>query len=197
MILVGGVSSRMGTNKALLPIGGISILQRVVTAAQSVGQDVLLITGDPEPYRDLKLPTIPDIRPHYGPLMGLFSGLMAAQHELALLLACDMPFVSGPMLHHMVALAPGYDIVIPRTEDGLHPLYALYRRSTCLPAIEQAIDRGQRRMVSFFGQMRLRELDAGEIAVADPAGLALMNVNTPADLAAARAYAAGQGALDD
>lgn len=192
MILVGGASSRMGENKALLQLAGQSILERVVAAVRPLADDILLITNDPTPYTSLHLPLVPDIQPHYGPLMGLYSGLIAVRHELALLLACDMPFVQTALLAHMIHLAEDYDVVVPTSEDGLHPLHALYRRSTCLPAIEQALARRQRRMISFYDQVRVRELPPRDYARFDPLGIALMNVNTPAELAHARDVARKQ-----
>lgn len=185
LVLVGGGSTRMGRNKALLPVGGVPLIERVLAALRPLATDILLITNDPATYAHLNLPCVPDEQPGYGPLMGLYSGLKAARHEAALLVACDMPFLNTALLARLVELLPGYDLVIPRTGEGLHPLHACYRRSTCLPAVATAIAAGERRMIAFHPQVRVREVGEDELAVFDPAGLALLNVNTPADLAAA------------
>lgn len=185
LILVGGVSARMGQNKALLPLGGVPLIERVLRTVRFLTDDILLITNDPAPYVHLGLPCIRDEQPGYGPLMGLYSGLRAAKHDLALLVACDMPFLSPDLLDYLLALAPGYDIVIPCTTDGLHPLHAVYRRSTCLPAIAAAIAANERRMIAFHAQVAVREVAEAELAPYDPLGLALMNINTPAEFAAA------------
>lgn len=185
LVLVGGGSTRMGRNKALLPVGGVPLLERVLAALRPLTTEILLITNDPAPYAHLSLPCVPDERPGYGPLMGLYSGLKAARHEAVLLVACDMPFLNTTLLARLVELLPGYDLVIPRTGEGLHPLHACYRRSTCLPAVAAAIAAGERRMIAFHPQVRVREVGEDELAVFDPAGLALLNVNTPADLVAA------------
>ncbi len=185
LILVGGASSRMGRNKALVPVGGMRLIERVVGAVQPLGDEILLIANEPESYAFLGLPCIPDQQPNYGPLMGLYSGLAAARHELAVLVACDMPFLSTDLLGYMLAAAAAADVVIPRTEDGQHPLHAVYRRSTCLPAIAAAIAQGKRRMIAFHDQVRVREIGEEEMAPLDPTGLALLNVNTPEELALA------------
>lgn len=84
----------------------------------------------------------------------------------------------------MLDLAVDQDVVIPRTEDGQHPLHAIYRRSTCLPAIAAAIAQDKRRMIAFHDRVRVR-VDEQEMRSFDPSGLALLNVNTPEELALA------------
>ncbi len=176
----------MGRNKALLTLDGDRLIERVVQALVPLTDDILVVSNDPEPYRFLNLPIIPDVRPGYGPLMGLYSGLMAARGELALLVAVDMPFLTSEFLGFLVSLAPGYDVVIPRAHERLHPLCAVYRRDVCLPAIAQAIARGQRRLIAFHSQVRVREVDEETLRQVSPDLRALMNVNTPEELARAR-----------
>jgi molybdopterin-guanine dinucleotide biosynthesis protein A len=112
--------------------------------------------------------------------------------ELAMAVAVDMPFLSPDLLKTLVALAPGCDVVIPRAQDRLHPLCAVYRRTSCLPAIEQAIQRGQRRLIAFHPDVRVCEVDEETLRQVDPDLRALMNVNTPEELAAARALLGGR-----
>ncbi len=188
LVLLGGESRRMGQNKALLHVGGIPIVQRVINTVAPLSSETLLVGNDAEPYRHLGLPIIPDVEPNLGPLMGLYSGLLATNDELNLLLACDMPFASTALLNHLLTSSDAYDVVIPRTENGLHPLCAVYRRSTCLPAIRAALDAHSRRVISFFDQVRVREVGPDELHLFDPDSL--MNVNTPEDLTKARAIAA-------
>ena len=190
LVLLGGASRRMGQNKALLMVDGVSIIQRVLDALEPFCSETLLVGNDAEPYQHLDLPIIPDVEPGLGPLMGLYSGLLATNDELNLLLACDMPFASTALLSHLLASSGGFDVVIPRTENGLHPLCAVYRRSTCLPAIRTALDAHSRRVISFFDQVRVREVGPDELRLFDPDSL--MNVNTPEDLARARDIARHQ-----
>lgn len=186
LILAGGASSRMGQNKALAPFLGKPLIERVLAVARQLTDDILLVANDAPTYAHLGLPCIADQTPGLGPLMGLYSGLTVARYDLALLVACDMPFLSLDLIRRLIDLAPGFDVVLPRTEDGLHPLHALYRRSTCIPAIAAAVAAGQRRMIAFHPQVRVREVHEDEVAAFDPTGFALMNVNTPEDLAAAQ-----------
>lgn len=197
LILAGGASSRMGQNKALARVLGTSLIERVLSVAGRLSDDILLVTNDAAPYASLGLPCIADLQPGFGPLMGLYSGLTAARHDLALLVACDMPFLSLDFIRRLIDLAPGFDVVIPRSEDGLHPLHALYRRSTCIPAIATAIAAEQRRMIAFHRQVKVREVPEDEYAAFDPTGFALMNVNTPEDLVIAEHIAHRAWYLDE
>ncbi len=186
LILAGGASSRMGRNKALLELDGQMLVARVATALQALTDDILIVANDPEPYRFLHRPIIPDIQPGRGPLMGLYSGLKAARGDLALLAAVDMPFLSPEFLRYLVSLAPGYDVVIPNAHGRLHPLCAVYRRASCLPAVEEAIARGQRRLIAFHSQVRVRQVNEETLRRIEPDLRSLMNVNTPEELEAAR-----------
>ncbi len=186
LILAGGASSRMGRNKALLEFDGQKLVARVATALQALTDDILIVANDPESYRFLHRPIIPDIQPGRGPLMGLYSGLKSARGDLALLTAVDMPFLSPEFLRYLVLLAPGYDVVIPNAHGRLHPLCAVYRRAACLPAVEEAIACGQRRLIAFHPQVRVRQVDEETLRRVEPDLRSLMNVNTPEELEAAR-----------
>jgi molybdopterin-guanine dinucleotide biosynthesis protein A len=158
----------------------------VLNTLEPICAEIKLIGNDAEPYLQLGFPIIADVEPNLGPLMGLYSGLLASNNELNLLLACDMPFARRSLLMHLLTLAADHDVIIPRTANGLHPLCAVYRRSTCLPAIRSALDRHSRRVISFFDQVRVRELSPSELKALDPDGISLINVNTPEELARAR-----------
>ena len=186
VILAGGASRRMGRDKAFLNVGQATLIERVLQAAREVSDEILIIANQHDAYAHLGVPIYPDIEPGRGPLMGLYSGLKAATRELVVLLACDMPFLSPALIRHLLSLTPNVDVVIPRGRKGLHPLHAVYRRSTCLPATAAALARGERRMVAFFDAVRVREVEERSLRSFDPLGLALTNVNTPEDLAAAR-----------
>ena len=186
MILAGGASSRMGRNKALIELEGQPLIARVVQALRPLADDILIVANDPQPLSFLNLPIIPDITPGYGPLMGLYSGLKGASGELAVMVAVDMPFLTPDFLRFLLALAPDHDVVIPEAGGRLHPLCAVYRRTTCLPAIEQVIARGQRRLIAFHPLVRVRRVGEDALRAISPDLLALANVNTPQELAWAR-----------
>ncbi len=184
IILAGGESRRMGTNKALLALDGQPLIAHVAARLQPLAADLIVVTNTPEVYaflaRDFDARLIPDALPLRSSLVGLFSGLVAARGELALAVACDMPFLNPDLLAYMLTLAQaGYDVVTPAVDGLLEPLHAVYRPAACAPAIERSLAAGDRRMVSFYEAVRVRPLTAAEAARFDPERLSWVNVNTP------------------
>ncbi|MBV9172221.1 MAG: molybdenum cofactor guanylyltransferase, partial [Chloroflexi bacterium] len=180
LIFAGGRATRLGgVNKALLEIGGRRIIDRILHALEPLVSESVLLTNDDSLRHFGSARLVFDPEPHAGVLPALLAGLDAAQGEMCLAVACDMPFVSRPLFEHMLGLDA--DVVIPRTEHGLEPMHAVYRRSTVKAAIEAALARGDRRMISYFSDVTVREVAQEEWAAVDPAGYAFFNVNTPAD----------------
>jgi molybdopterin-guanine dinucleotide biosynthesis protein A len=107
-----------------------------------------------------------------------------------------MPFASAGLLAHArdLLLNGVDDVIIPESGDGMYePLHAVYRRDTCLPAVAQAIDSDQWKLISWFPQVRVRNLAPAEISRLDPSGLAFWNVNTPEELLQAEQRARESG----
>jgi molybdopterin-guanine dinucleotide biosynthesis protein A len=114
VIISGGKSSRMGTDKALLEIGGKTMIEQIVAQTTGLGGEQIVITNTPERYAFLNLPMFVDVLPNKGALGGLYTAIHSASQPYALTLACDMPFVNQPLLKHMLSLMPDFDAVIPR-----------------------------------------------------------------------------------
>ncbi|KAA3648360.1 MAG: molybdenum cofactor guanylyltransferase [Chloroflexi bacterium] len=187
VLQAGGKSSRMGQDKGLLDFGGVSLAQFILEQVDGLGAETIIISNQPEAYQQFGLPVYPDVYPDIGALGGLYSAIYHAKFEYCLLLACDMPFVSRPLVEHLISLAPDYDAVIPRLEpkEFAEPFRAVYKKS-CLKPIEGAIKSGQRRVISFFDEVDIRFVDQPEIESIDPQGRSFFNINTPEDLEHAR-----------
>ena len=192
IVLAGGQSRRLGQDKSLLLVEGRPLLARTVDRLAALSDDLVVVTNALERYEDLALPArlVPDEQPGLGALMGVYSGLKEVRHSHALAVACDMPFLNLPLLRYMASLAGEYDVVIPRLDDLLEPLHAIYGRS-CLPAMEERLAQGRRRIVGFYGAVRVRYVDRPEIERFDPEHLSFLNVNTPDDWERVRALLAG------
>jgi molybdopterin-guanine dinucleotide biosynthesis protein A len=181
-IQAGGKSSRMGEDKALLPFLGKPLIERVLDRVQHLGDETIITTNHPAGYRYLGLPLVPDIILDRGALGGLYTALKAAKSPFVAVVACDMPFANAEILEHAYRLLkehPHIDAVIPGTEHGLEPLHAVYRRSTCLPAVKAAIKRDKWRLISWHGNIKVHNIPPEEIRQLDPHGITFQNINTP------------------
>jgi molybdopterin-guanine dinucleotide biosynthesis protein A len=194
-VQAGGESRRMGKDKALLSFLGEPLISRVLKRIAPLADEVIVTTNKPEDYAFLGYPLFSDILPGTGALGGLLTALKFAQCDLVAVVACDMPFVNPDIL----ALArdsitsTGVDLSIPHTEDGFEPFHAVYRRETCLPAVQQALDAGERKLISWFPSVRISTLNHAELLDYDPNQVAFWNVNTPEELLQAEQLAGSIG----
>ena len=190
MIQAGGRSTRMGGEpKALLELGGKRIIERVVDALGGVLDDLLVVTNTPDRYAFLGLPMVPDAFPDGGALGGIYTGLRAADGDAAFTVACDMPFLHPAIVRMVVERAAEGDVVIPRTGGQLETMHAVYAKA-CLTPMETRLRSGRLKIVGFFPDVRVVELDAAAMARHRAPEVAFMNVNTPQELARARALVA-------
>jgi molybdopterin-guanine dinucleotide biosynthesis protein A len=186
-IQAGGQSQRMGQDKALMPFLGRPLIQRVADRLSPIADELLVTTNNPDDYRFLGLPLFRDLKPGRGALGGLYTALSSATCEAVAVVGCDMPFASASLIEaaSRLLVQEDTDVVIPDSGEGLVPLHAVYRRETCLPAIESAIDADQWKLVSWFPQVKVHILQPDEIKFYDPTGLAFWNLNTPEEFAEA------------
>lgn len=182
VILAGGQSRRLGIDKSLLEVEGQPLLSRTVHTLTALSEDLIVVANETARYRSLNLDVrfVPDDKRGMGSLMGIYSGLKAARHGHALAVACDMPFLSLPLLRYMAPLAKGSDVVIPRLKGMVEPLHSIYAKA-CLPFMAELLDQGRRRITAFFPQVRVRYVEEQELAALDPSYLSFVNVNTPED----------------
>lgn len=190
ILLAGGQSSRMGTNKALLPIAGQKNIVRIIEELSLVFPPPILITNQPEDYKELRLrlPMIGDKYPGKGPLAGLHAGLQASPFEENLLVACDMPFASSQLGQFLCSQMEGYDAVVPLLHGKHHPLFAVYRKSM-LPIVKDCLKRDQLRMFDFLERIRVNEIDVENISLELDLEKAFFNMNRPSDFEKAKEWA--------
>lgn len=187
-IMAGGQSRRMGTDKAFVMLHGKPLVEHLVAKVRHLGQiETILITNRPDAYSFLGLPAYTDVLPGSGSLGGIYTALHYSRTSYVLILACDMPFVSTPLLKYMVRLTEGdsFDVIVPRVEGYPESMHAIYRR-TCLGPIRARLNAGQLKVTGFYGEVCVRAIDEPEYQIFDPKGLSFYNVNTPEDLARAQ-----------
>jgi len=190
-IQAGGQSSRMGEDKALKTFLGRPLVQRVIERLSPIADEIIVTTNRPSDYAFLDLRLIPDLKPGRGALGGLYTAIASAVHPIVAVVACDMPFASAKIIEaaSRLLVEEEADVVIPKGDEGYEPLHAVYRRDTCLPAIESAIEADQWKVVAWFPQVKVRVLTPDEIKSFDSDGLAFWNLNTPEEFAKAESLA--------
>ncbi len=197
--LAGGMSRRLGRNKAVEEIGGERLIERVINRLSEVSSETVVVVAEESRAQALDLPdgvrTAADIYPGHGSLGGIFTGLSAARGDCGIVVACDMPFLNTGLLQFMVDLAPDFDVVVPRVDGRPEPLHAIYSKS-CLEPIESRLKRQDLKIALFFEEVRVAYVDEDDIDLFDPERLSFFNVNTQEDLDKALALEA-QGYSDE
>jgi molybdopterin-guanine dinucleotide biosynthesis protein A len=182
VVLCGGRSRRMGRDKARILLDGATLIERAVGVLGELTAEVLLASGPGPRYPELGLECVLDAGPDLGPLGGLeaaLARLARADVRYAVVLACDMPHMTGTSLGRLLerARASRAGVTLVSTPAGVEPLCAVYDVAV-LPAVRAALTRGERRMTSFHEGLAVErvpetELDAG----------CTFNLNSPAELA--------------
>ncbi len=192
IVLAGGKGLRLGQDKALETVGNKSLLQRVVSNLSLFNCDVIIVTAREQSllqsidYPMLRMVT--DTYPGKGALGGIYTGLAASDSFYNLVVACDMPFLNHDLLHYMMQLSLGFDVVVPRLRDMVEPLHAVYSKD-CLAPIESLLEQGKLSITELFTLVRVRYVEAEEIDRFDTRHLSFFNINTEADLNMARELA--------
>lgn len=186
IVLVGGRSTRMGRDKAVLvpdPHDGRTLTELVLAALAPYAGEALL-AGRILP--GLDVPAIPDQYAGAGPLAGITAALEATTTDLALVAACDMPAIQPALLQLLLDTArahPTAAAVMCRTEQGLEPLLSTWRPALALPALNTALSQGVRSLRDAVTHLNIAEIiPEPRWRPADPGGDSFRNWNTPADL---------------
>ena len=190
VILAGGLSTRLdGKNKALIEIGGRSILSRIYEVFVSIFDEIIIVTNDPLLYTDYDATLVTDFYPVRSSLTGIHAGLKAAARPFSFITACDVPFLQKKVVETLLErTSPPFDIIIPETKGGLEPLCAVYSKN-CLNAITHRIERNQFKIKKMYRKMRMRVVSEKALKQSDPEMVSFININAPDDLKKATALA--------
>jgi molybdopterin-guanine dinucleotide biosynthesis protein A len=170
-----------GADKASLPLDGRRIIDHQLEVLRHVSVSIMVVGGDPDRFSDLGIQIVPDAYQSCGALGGIYSALAASNSPWTLVVACDMPFLSLPLLQRLVRPpAADVDLVLPRTHAGPQPLCAAYS-ARCADAVRQRLERGLLKAAGLAEDVRVEEIGPEELAAYDPDGLMFVNVNTPHD----------------
>ena len=195
IILAGGKSLRLGRSKFLEAVEGKSLIQWVIDCLAILSTEIIIATAHGEAIlfsSSVKIKTVADIYPGKGPLVGIYSGLIASSSSQAIVVGCDTPFLSVSLLKHMTRVSHKFDVVVPRIKDKVEPLCAVYSKS-CLAHIQELLDRNELGINKLFSMVKVKYVEEDEINSLDPEHLSFFNINSQADLERARRLAAGKG----
>ncbi len=194
IILAGGKSLRLGHDKVRETIGNKSLLQQVISRVASLCRDIIIVTATGQSVPQLEghpeIRRVTDIFPGKGPLGGIYTGLVTSDSLYNLVVACDMHFLNQALLRYMMRLSTSFDLVVPRVGNLVEPLHAVYSKS-CLVTIEDMFKQGKLSVTELLSLVRVRYVEAEEIDRFDPEHLSFFNINTKADMEAARELARG------
>lgn len=180
VVLAGGMSSRMGRDKALIEVDGLTLLEHAVQRLRPHAREVLVI-GDPAKYGHLYPHVVPDDVPGQGPLGGIVTALRRARYVRALVTACDMPGINDRLLFAVKrALLDSTDAAVPVHGERWEPLCAAYHRRALEP-FQRQLRNGSLRMQDALRQVRTVQVPVSPGSEGWPADL-FGNLNTPDDL---------------
>ncbi|MCI0658435.1 MAG: molybdenum cofactor guanylyltransferase [Acidobacteria bacterium] len=190
-VLAGGRSRRMGTNKALLPLGGKRLVDRAIDLLSPLVDDVFVV-GPPEVFPFLHVPVYPDEIRQAGPLGGILTGLRHARLEKSLVLGVDLPFLTGEVLGRVFRAAESHDadVTIPRYHDTQETLCGVYSRR-CITPIEGMLMAGHKAVLELLDRVRIQVLEEEvfkDLLSSDP----FFNINTREDYEEAKRRVAAQ-----
>ena len=191
VVQAGGESKRMGSDKALVTFLGAPLIMRPIKRLYPICSEMLITTNAPEEMGFLqsyidggRMHLASDPTDRRGALIGIHTALSTATLDFVALVACDMVFPSPELMRylHGLLVESGADVAIPTTHNGFEPFHAVYRRETCLAAVEDALANGLSKATSWFPNVEVVKVGPDEILKVNPRGGAFVNVNTPDEL---------------
>lgn len=171
IVLAGGLSTRMGEDKRLLPVGSDSLLSHVVGQLGPIFHEIILSVDKELPDPPPGIRQVGDRFGRIGPLGGVVSAMEMSEHQRNFVIACDIPFIPPEFVRELLRKARDFDVVVPVHPDGkLEPLFAVYRRST-LPVLKKLVHAKERRIRMLYDRVRTDRVPL-------PSEIRLANINT-------------------
>jgi molybdopterin-guanine dinucleotide biosynthesis protein A len=177
IVLCGGRSMRMGADKASLPFGGETMLDRVVRLVRTHAGDVIVVAR-----RDQATPpgvtVVHDPVEDLGPLAGIAAGLAASASELNIVVACDMPLISPAVLQRLLESIDDNDICVAMVGGHASALCGVYRSRVAVEA-RRLVESGERRLMALLDRVQTKRVDAAAFRDIDPNLDSFVSCNTP------------------
>jgi molybdopterin-guanine dinucleotide biosynthesis protein A len=179
-ILAGGLSRRMGKDKATLDFGDGSLIEGIYRRARTVFDKIIIVSSHHRSIQGVDAPVVSDVLPVKGSMVGIVSALMHAETPYVFVLSCDVPFASEESMNAVIEAWEGEDIVIPKTNAGFEPLHALYSRS-CISYMLNFVQQGRLKIIDLFPYVIVNIVENHPAFFAG-GRFAFLNVNTELEL---------------
>ncbi|MFH0867901.1 MAG: molybdenum cofactor guanylyltransferase [Candidatus Woesearchaeota archaeon] len=185
ILLAGGKNTRINTDKAFLELNGKTIIENTINSLKNIFEEIIIVANNVEDYKFLGYKVIPDLVKDKGPLGGIYTGLKASKDDCNFILGCDMPFVNADLVKYMLGFDE-FDTVIPKINDNVEPLHALYSKNI-LPIIENQIKNNKLKIREMIEKIeKIKYIEREEIEKFDKKNICFFNINNEDDLEKAR-----------
>jgi molybdopterin-guanine dinucleotide biosynthesis protein A len=183
VILSGGLATRYGgTEKALLQVGGVRILDRIYDIYRELFEEIILVTNSPHKFLEWDLLIVSDLFPIRSALTGIHASLFYMTNPFAFISGCDTPFLKKEMVETVIQkIGPKIDIVMPETSAGLEPLCAAYSKR-CLNSAQHHLEQKKLKIIKAFRKNRIKTISEKVLCRIDPDLRSFFNINTAEDL---------------
>jgi molybdopterin-guanine dinucleotide biosynthesis protein A len=163
----------MGSDKASLPFGGETMLERITRILQSIVDDVIVVGR-----RDQNAAAVHDATEDQGPLAGIAAGLSASKTDLNIVVACDMPLIKPEVLQRLVAAIGDHDACVAIVDGHASALCGVYRSRIAADA-QALLDSGERRVMRLLDRVQTKRVDAAAVRDIDPDLETFASCDTP------------------
>lgn len=158
IILAGGKSSRIGSDKGFLSLNEATFISHIIKAIKPFVNDIIIVSNNSD-YDVYKLKRVADIIEDAGPLAGLYSGLNESETESNLVLSCDVPLVNGAVLNKLIkGFDAEKDIIQLKSKNRTMPLIAIYKKQ-CLHHCQDLLLKGERSLRTAVEQLNTKTIE--------------------------------------
>jgi len=175
IILAGGKSSRMGTDKGLLMLNNKPMIGYIIETLLQITNDIIIVSNNNE-YAKFNIPIYTDLIKESGPLAGIYTGLIHSKHAKNIVISCDVPFVSVELLNFLIKNSENNDVIIPTNNNKNHQVIGVYDKS-CASIFKEELANNQRKMKLALEKVNLKIIDANQFNSKE-----FTNINTPIEL---------------
>jgi len=179
IILAGGKSSRMGSDKGLIPLNGKPMIEHVINHLKKLDIPIIIISNNPE-YEKFGLPVYEDEFKDKGPVAGIYTGLLHSKTDTNIVLSCDVPFVSTELLQYLLDNSKNNRVTLPKLNGKIHPLVGVYKTDS-LPTFKEHLKNDQRKLIKVCNHLNSCILDLSSHPELNNEAL-FKNMNTQEDL---------------